>query len=511
MKKIKYLIYGVAIAFSLSSCKDAIDIVQDGELTEQVAIQNVADLRSFLNGNIYTSYDTGNEIQLTAAFTDEVGITPGNSGWYFAEHRYILNSATGQVGGVWVNSYLTINRVNRLLRAAATITPKSGEQTEYNSILAEARTMRALAYLRLESYFTTNMADDNALGVIWVEGVPEVNSQLPRVSNGEIYAKIEADLNFAETNLSSNNTSYYFVTKKLINAIRARMYSYREKYTLAKQYAQAVIDAGGTLAVATPMPANPGSAAFNSAFYSSSTANPYRKMWTDGAQGEVIFSISRPSTGAWGNVANLFTTNTTNLNGSPLLDMGRNLFNLMDPTYDVRRWAFIDPTSLVSPTYNTDPDYRFTDVLVIDKYPGKGNTPLRNDLKIFRLSEMYLILAEAAVAENNLTDAALNIKKVRDARRFTGTAPALSYSSQKEAYRDLLKERRVEFCFEGFRYVDLRRLGKANKADVSIDRNHTDDIVDTPLSLSITDYRWTFPIPQSEVLGNPSIVQNPGY
>ncbi|PKF75450.1 RagB/SusD family nutrient uptake outer membrane protein [Chryseobacterium sp. PMSZPI] len=510
MKKIKYLIYGVAIAFSLSSCKDAIDIVQDGELTEQVALQKVSDLRSFLNGNIYVSFDTGNEIQLTSAFTDEVGITPGNSGWYFAEHRYILNSATGQVAGIWTNSYLTINRVNRLLRAATTITPKTGEEAEYNSILAEARTLRALAYLRLESYFTTNMADDSALGVIWVEGVPQIDAQLPRISNGEIYAKIESDLNFAEANLKSGNT-YYFVTKNLINAIRARMYAYREKYTLAKQYAQAVINGGYTLAAATPMPANPGSASFNTSFYSASTTNPYRKMWADAAQGEIIFALSRPSAGSWGNVANLFTTNTTDLNGSPLLDMGRNLFNLMDPTYDVRRWAFIDPTSLVSATYDTDPDYRFTDVLVIDKYPGKGNTPLRNDMKVFRLSEMYMILAEAAVAENNLPEAAANVKKVRDARRFAGTAPALSYSTQQEAYRDILKERRVEFCFEGFRYVDLRRLGKATKANVSIDRNHTDDIVDTPLTLSITDYRWTMPIPQTEVLGNPSIVQNPGY
>jgi len=510
MKKLKYLAYVIAATFVLSSCNDAIDIVQDGELTEQVALQKVSDLRSFLNGNIYTSFDTTNEIQLTSAFTDEVGITPGNSGWFYAEHRYILNTTTAEVAGIWANSYLTINRVNRLLRAAEQIIPSSNdEEVEYNSILAEARTMRALAYLRLESYFTTDMTDDNALGVIWVEGVPEINAQLPRVSNGEIYSKIEADLDFAEQNLQAGN-SYYFVTPNLINAIRARMYSYRENYTLAKQYAQAVISNSVGLTPATPIPASPGSDSFNSSFYSAATANPYRKIWADADQGEIIFALSRPSTGSWGNISSLFTTtNTTDIDGSPLLDMGRNLFNLMDPNYDVRRWAFIDPTSKVSETYDTDPDYRYTDVLVIDKYPGKGSTPLRNDLKVFRLSEMYLILAEAAVTEHNLDVAAANVKMVRDARRFAGTAPSLSYSSDQEAYRDILKERRVEFCFEGFRYVDLRRLGE--KAGVSIDRNHTDDIIDAPLTLSITDYRWTLPIPQVEILGNPSIAQNPGY
>jgi hypothetical protein len=510
MKKIKYLAYGLAVVLSLYSCQDAIQIVQDGEITEQVAFQKVSDLRSFLYGNVYTSFDTTNEIKLTSVFTDEIGITPGNSGWSFAEHRYIINTGTEEVEGIWTNSYLLINRVNRLLKAAEGITPSSNELPEYNSILAEARALRALAYLRLESYFTTNMADNNALGVIWVEGVPEIDAQLPRVTNGEIYSKIEADLDYADANLKPGN-SYFFMTKNTINSIRARMYTYRENYTLAKQYAQAVINNSGGLTVATPMPTNPGSSSFNTAFYSATTTNPYRKMWADASQGEVIFALSRPAAGSWGNIASAYTTNTTNLNGSPLFDMGRNLFNLMNPAYDVRRWAFIDPTSLVSATYATDPDYRYKDVLVIDKYPGKGNQPLRNDLKVFRLSEMYLILAEAAVSENQLSQAATYVKQVRDARRFTGVTPALSYSSQQEAYRDILMERRVEFCFEGHRYVDLRRLGKGNKANVSIDRNQTDDIVNTPLTLSITDYRWTLPIPQAEVLGNPSIVQNPGY
>ena len=111
-----------------------------------------------------------------------------------------------------------------------------------------------------------------------------------------------------------------------------------------------------------------------------------------------------------------------------------------------------------------------TDVLVIDKYPGKGNTPLRNDVKIFRLSEMYLILAEAAAAQDKLVDAATYIKKIRDARTYSGTATKPVYANKVEALKDVLKERRVELCLEGHRYVDLRRLGET--AGVSIDRNN---------------------------------------
>lgn len=56
---------------------------------------------------------------------------------------------------------------------------------------------------------------------------------------------------------------------------------------------------------------------------------------------------------------------------------------------------YIDPTSTINPNYETaynNKDYT-TDQLVIDKYPGKGSATTKNDVKMFRLSEMYFILA----------------------------------------------------------------------------------------------------------------------
>lgn len=151
---------------------------------------------------------------------------------------------------------------------------------------------------------------------------------------------------------------------------------------------------------------------------------------------------------------------------------------------------------------------------IIDKYPGKGNTPLRNDIKIFRITEVKLILAESYIYQNKLAEAASIIQEVRNARLYGGTvAPLPKYATQKEAYADLLLERRLEFCYEGHRYVDLKRLGAI--AGVSIDRSDRDDRIlkSTPLTLPITDHRFTFPIPQNEILGNPAISnqQNPRY
>jgi len=129
---------------------------------------------------------------------------------------------------------------------------------------------------------------------------------------------------------------------------------------------------------------------------------------------------------------------------------------------------------------------------------------------MFRLSEMYFILAECAVNDNDLVSARNYIHQVRQARNYSGSATTPVYASQQEAWADILKERRVELAFEGHRYIDLKRL--AAKAGVTMDRNRTDDRPGIAVTnLPNGDYRYTLPIPLAEIAGNPNIQQNPGY
>ena len=53
----------------------------------------------------------------------------------------------------------------------------------------------------------------------------------------------------------------------------------------------------------------------------------------------------------------------------------------------------------------------------------------------------------------------------------------------------------------------MKRLVK-----IRVEKENTDDdILDQPLTLLLSDYRFTLPIPQLEVAGNVNIQQNPGY
>ena len=125
---------------------------------------------------------------------------------------------------------------------------------------------------------------------------------------------------------------------------------------------------------------------------------------------------------------------------------------------------------------------------------------------------MVLILAECEVASSNLTAAATLVRSIRTARTFAAPAPALPvYATAQAAWADILLERRKELAFEGHRYLDIKRLA-ALAGNQGITRDNTDDdIPNQPLTLALSDYRFTLPIPQLEVAGNVNIQQNPGY
>ena len=508
-------ILGFGAVVSMNSCRDAVDIVQDGELNSDAFFTTVDNLQGYLVGSVYNNVENAQAVYFTSLITDEVKPAAGSGGQGYETHRFYIDPSRSIVSDIWLQNNLLINRATRLIEGARKITPSSSEQATYNNIIAEAKVLRALGYLQLLTYFSPDMVNDNALGTMIINTVPGISTKLPRSTNGQVYAVIEEDLNFAESNLTNQHSRYY-VSKDLVNAIRARLNLYRGRYAQAKLYAQRVLSSSGlSLTTALPIPSGTvGSSAWNTDFYKDASTSPYRQIWSDNSQGEVIFALSRPvSGGSYIQLPSYYNTNKSEIGGSPLWVMGRNLFNILEGTSgDIRRYAYVDPTSTINVNYQTaynNNDYT-TDQIVIDKYPGKGSASTKNDVKMFRLSEMYFILAECAVNDNDLVSARNYIQQVRQARNYLGAATTPVYANRQAAWADILKERRVELAFEGHRYIDLKRL--AVKAGVTMDRNNTDDRPGiTVTNLPNGDYRYTLPIPLSEIAGNPNIQQNSGY
>jgi hypothetical protein len=117
-----------------------------------------------------------------------------------------------------------------------------------------------------------------------------------------------------------------------------------------------------------------------------------------------------------------------------------------------------------------------------------------NDVPIMRISDIYLIRAEAKLRNNDAAGALADINYIRSKRNAAGkTLPVLT----SVTLADVLKERGYELYWEGLRRQDLIRFGKFGEAWQG-----------KPVTAAT---KAIYPIPTSALGANKDIIQNPGY
>ncbi|WP_282015710.1 RagB/SusD family nutrient uptake outer membrane protein [Marinifilum flexuosum] len=154
------------------------------------------------------------------------------------------------------------------------------------------------------------------------------------------------------------------------------------------------------------------------------------------------------------------------------------------------------------------------------------NSPINE--RIIRLSDIYLLYAEACYHADAEDNARTYLNKVRERARQGNTAvlPDVT-ASGVDLLNAIYHERRVELCGEGHRFHDLVRTGRIEqelkidgyKVKASLTRNG--DGTYTVSDSGIPEYKATnltlpkhlfFPLPQSEVDNSGGLIdQNPGY
>ncbi len=479
----------------VSSCEDAYNIEQPGQVSPEETYASLDGLNKNLI-SLYGDVSYENGIAFTSIFTDEVGIGIANGGQGLNDGSwgYVLTNSSSYANSIWYSNYAAISAANRVIEYSKnTKFDPATEGEQFNNIIAHARAIRAFSYFQLLSYFSTDMSDPNALGVMLFTDVRDIKSPgLPRVSNSEVFALIDSDLAFAASNITLSDVPVssanpIFINPYFIDALKARMALYRKDYTTAKTLAQSLID-----------------------LFPLSTKNDYAGLWQDANNIEVIFKLERSIND--NRIGNIWTNTRADNRGSHFYEMGRSLFNNLGGTTDMRRRVFVGSTSRIDPNYQNSANYRSSDLLYINKYFGSEGTFLLNDVKVFRSSEMYFIKAECQIAEGDLTGAATTLRELRNVRKFSGTAPLPNYLDAKAAWADVLFERRIELCYEGHRYIDMKRLGKL--AGKSFERDTKDCEINNSCFFGDADwYKLTMPIPSSELNANVVIrgQQNPNY
>lgn len=135
-----------------------------------------------------------------------------------------------------------------------------------------------------------------------------------------------------------------------------------------------------------------------------------------------------------------------------------------------------------------------------DKYNIRsGYTKSSGCLMPFRLAEMYLIKAEALVRQGKTSEGATVLSEFC-ANRYD-QSPEIPSSA--EALIQLIKEERFkEFYMEGdMVWLDMKRYGETLERTISGNK----------YKLEENDFRYSFPIPSTEIELNKNMVQNPGW
>lgn len=326
-------------------------------------------------------------------------------------------------------------------------------QLEFNELTATASFLRAYAYF---------------VGAYTFGGIPivtstivEDNRQIPRATFEETLDFVESELLYALDKLPEESFNSGEVTNGAVKALLARFYLYKENWSDAEKYATDVIEGNGTKEYILEED-------FENAVVDFSTESIL----------EIVYSANdNPGTSTSFSINNLF----------------------------VGRREIIPSSEMVLALQNDGGDRQV--IIEFDGTNARGSdngwTIVRygpfDNIQLFRLAEMYIIRAEARTQQNKISGVNSAESDINVIRERAGV-PLIQGSSQNQMLLVIENERRMELCFEGHRWYDLIRTGRAKTVMDEFTSNWTDK-----------DELW--PIPLREITNNPSLkdAQNPGY
>lgn len=129
----------------------------------------------------------------------------------------------------------------------------------------------------------------------------------------------------------------------------------------------------------------------------------------------------------------------------------------------------------------------------------------KRDAFVLRIGEMYLLLAEAELMNNNPSEAVKYINILRQKRAVPGKEEAMKIAEADLDIDFILDERARELAGEQQRFFDLKRTGKL----IERVKKYNPDAAE-----NIEDFHKLRPIPQDEldaIINKDEFQQNPGY
>lgn len=464
--------------------------------------------------------------------------SPGTDGSFDALNNYTAGNATQAVTSAWNSLYTVIAQSNALLNNLTSAASTSVSPAVVNNALGEAHLMRAAAYFYLVRNFGNVPIITNPTNFVSNFGTVPTNPV------ADVYKFITLDLQFAEANCTPNVASTGHVSSASASALLAKVYLYMQDYANAKKEAEKVISSGEFGLVGLDAPGQ--------------YVNLFETAYNNNK--ESIIALQWTSNGGYGFGNQIQSVIAIGDNGNYLTGTGDG-YGEMGPTFDLqdayknagdvirRHGVMMMPGEVYPELHKADGGY--TTPLSVNeqgthagmkKYvvgtpaDNNGSTAAQatsNNTYIMRYADVYLIEAESilGLAANPGTGHGL------DTNASTADGTALKYfnlvrqraglpAKTSFTYRDLIKERRLEFAIEGDYWYDLQRIdgfnaathpvakaiiGTENRGDSSgagTAPNYTDFTRNTQYFIP-TDAQFLLPIPATDVAADPKLKEQP--
>jgi starch-binding outer membrane protein, SusD/RagB family len=448
----------IAVILLQVSCTDILDKDPVSSFSASGFYKTTADAQA----GVYGIYDAAQSVfRLNFCYWGEGradNVQTAQSGESLALNSNNLNNTVASAD--WTALYTMVSRANYAIKYIPTVYDENDAAGK--QLIGQARALRALAYFYLARVW------GDVPFVLEPYTSPDQDIFLAKTDKELILNQVEEDLVYAAANCNdkynSNNDRIMF-TKGGANGLLTQVYMWRHKYAEA-------------LATSSLVMSNP--------LYGLVAIADWGKIFSASYSKESIFEVG---------------FNDTETNGLRTL-------------YAVGSYAIYTPsvkwkTSIEANDKRRDFVYDVVpaDPKAIWKYLGKGisdesKDPAKQNIILIRLADIMLLRAEALNkigGAANITEALTLLNTIRTRAGLTAF-PTIADAIAK--YGDLesaiLQERSVELCFEGHRWFDLVRTGKA--------------ISTMNLLNGLSDARnLVWPIHINALNKNPNLVQNDFY
>lgn len=564
MKKSLYIILSVILFGTFTAC-NVVDLDPNNKYDSSFGFKDQANVELYLNsfypmtgnfGQFGSNALGGSNSSMSDGLTDILKYGAMVAG---AGDCNLIMTVDGQQSinnnyfDAWTSCYGWIRRINEFLTGLEQNKGNFSEE-QVARFKAEALYYRGYAYfliMRSHGVMPSNITADTDLGAILhldIATQDADNKNQPRATVAQTWDQIASDLKFAYDNLPDPAAARGRLNCYAAHALNARAMLYAERYSASKTSVEAIIESGrygyiekysdifkdldnkeviwgygyaqGVLTHSFDHKySQPGDICTNDG-KGSGYAGPTQEFvdsydYADGKPFDINDAANRYVTNENASARDPRLAASVLWNGS--IWKGRTL-----ECYEGGVDQKYMPYGTVNSPGNTVTGYyirKMMDETNLDYLVNGSYQPWIE----FRYAEMMLIYAECLAHEGKFADSRKVVEDLRKQRFGREDVFTQEVADLKTALDLILKERATELCFEGHRFWDLRRTGRAYDVlngkkynGVLWKKNADGTFSATAVACDMGARKYpskfdSFPIPQSEISNNTKAIQSPGW